>query len=79
MGKQKRATIAQPDPNSKRSKRRAKRGWKSLEQSSRKHKRAQRRLLASCKVYGSMLKPGEKKDNGAGSFVHTAGGSLQYH
>ena len=38
-----------PDPNSKRSKKRKARGFKSLELSSRKHKRAERRLAISVK------------------------------
>ena len=43
------ATMAQPDKNSLRSKRRANRGFKSLELSSRKHRRAKRRMLNPAK------------------------------
>lgn len=43
MKREHKATMAQPDPNSKRSKRRKARGFKSLAISSRKHRRAFRR------------------------------------
>lgn len=78
MAKGKTATIKQPDPNSKTSKRRKNRGFKSLELSSRKHRRAKRRSINSLMQYGKILKPGEKIDNGANSFVHTGGGSICY-
>jgi hypothetical protein len=78
MSKSKKATIAQPDPNSKRSKKRKVRGFKNLELSSRKHKRALRRLRPKLVVYGQILKPGEKKDNGPKTFMHTAGGAMKF-
>jgi hypothetical protein len=78
MSKQKTATIAAPDQNSKRSRRRKVRGFKGLEASSRKHRRALRRQSQSCLVYGTMLKPGDKKEGGYAQWSHTAGGSLRY-
>lgn len=69
-----------PDENSKRSKRRKNRGFKSLEVSSRKHRRAHERLLIACTLAGKTLKPGEKAEVKCGSstWVHTAGGSMRY-
>lgn len=43
--KEKRRFSSTPDPNSKRSKRRKNRGFQSLAQSSRKHRRAASRML----------------------------------
>ena len=80
MSKQKRATKAAPSKDSQRSVRRANRGFKSLEESSRKHRRALRRLDEARTQYNKLLKPGEKSDGGVlGNFVHTGGGAMRYH
>lgn len=73
--------MKNPDPKSNRSKRRQNRGFKSLELSSRKHRRAGNRLAISCSLSGKSLKPGEKAEVkcGLSTWVHTAGGSMQYH
>lgn len=78
MAKQKTATIKQADPNSKRSKRRKTRGFKSLEVSCRKHRRAARRSAVSRTQYGRLHEPGTKADGGSGTFVHNAGGSIRF-
>lgn len=49
-----------PIKDSNRSKKRAKRGFKSLELSSRKHRRANKRMLIACNINGNTYKPGEK-------------------
>lgn len=73
------------DPNSKRSKRRKNRGFKSLDVSSRKHRRAARRSSESCSIAGKLVKAGDKatRETVSGGakkgFIHTAGGSLRYH
>lgn len=69
----------QPDPNSKTSKARKKRGFRSLEESSRKHRRARNRSLFARTQYGKLGQPGEKMKDGNNSFVHIAGGSINYH
>lgn len=77
--------MKHPDPNSKRSIRRKNRGFKSLELSSRKHRRALGRQEEACTIAGKLLKPGQKHDretvkNGAKKpLLHTAGGSFKYH
>lgn len=68
----------QPKPDSLRSKRRKNRGFKSLEVSSRKHRRAAARSLYSRTHYGKLGEPGQKMDGGSGTFVHQAGGSIKY-
>jgi hypothetical protein len=71
-----------PNPTSKRSKRRANRGFKSLELSCRIHRRAFRRLREACNIGNNKhLNPGEKGEvqNGASNrWLHTAGGSIKY-
>lgn len=73
------------DPNSKRSKRRKNRGFKSLEVSTRKGRRAARRSADSRSIAGKVREAGEKAtretvQGGAKfGFIHTAGGSLKYH
>jgi len=67
-----------PDPSSKTTKRRKNRGFKSLEVSSRKHRRAKRRSAQKCMVGGKELKPGEKMV-GSNDLMYTGGGSLKYH
>lgn len=79
MSKNKRATKAQPQPDSLTTRRRKNRGFVSLEVSCRIHRRAKRRLDASRVVYGQLLEPGEKKIGGQGSFLHTAGGAMKYY
>lgn len=79
MSKNRRATKAGPSPDSLTTRRRRNRGFVSLEVSCRIHRRAKRRLDASRVVYGQMLEPGEKKQGGQGSFVHTAGGAMRYY
>lgn len=74
-----------PIKDSNRSKKRAKRGFKSLEESSRKHKRAYRRMSIACNINGNIYKPGEHVQlnvsgrAGANQWVCTAGGSLKYN
>lgn len=67
-----------PDPNSKRSKRRANRNFTHFSQS-RKHKRARRRQICKRSHYGRIGEPGDKMTGGGATFVHTAGGSIDYH
>jgi hypothetical protein len=67
------------DPQSRRSKRRANRGFKSLEQSCRKHRRALSRLGSACVLGGSQLKPGDKYLSKLNGFTYTAGGAMRYH
>ena len=67
-----------PNPNSKRSVRRKNRGFKSLEQSCRKHRRAARRMADACTIKGTTHKPGTKTQS-FGGWLHTAGGALRYH
>lgn len=75
----KRATMAGPSPDSRTSARRKNRGFVSLVVSSRKHRRAARRSALSRLQYGKVYEPGDKVTDGAGTFVHTAGGSIRYH
>lgn len=79
MSKHKRATKAGPQPNSLTTLRRKNRGFVSLEVSCRIHRRALRRSNQKRTVYGYLLEAGEKKVNGQGSFMHTAGGSMKYY
>jgi len=76
-------TMKAPTPNSLTSKRRAnrKKPFVSLEQSSRIHRRAIRRLNFARFQYGSLGEPGEKMQAKADSqsFVHKAGGSIKYY
>ena len=70
-----------PDKGSERSKRRQNRGFVSLEQSSRKHRRANSRLLISRTINGRLYPAGEPVDAAYSSddFVHHAGGKMNYH
>jgi hypothetical protein len=72
-----------PDKNSKRSKRRANRGFVDLETSSRKHRRAYGRRSRACVLNGRHLEPGAKDlvqpGPGTNIWTHTAGGSLNFH
>lgn len=69
--------MKRPDPNSKRSQKRRNRGFRSLLESSRKHRRAQRRQDESRSFNGRMHEPGEKEK--CGEWVFTAGGAYKYH
>lgn len=75
----KRATMAAPSSDSKTSIKRKNRGFVSLVVSSRKHRRAARRSALSRLQYGKVHEPGDKVTDGAGTFVHTAGGSIRYN
>lgn len=85
FSKEKKSSTLGPSPNSKRSVKRSNRGFKSLEVSSRKHKRAERRSNEVRTISGKILPPGTKAvpDLGAAkktkAFLHTAGGSLKFH
>jgi hypothetical protein len=75
-----------PDPNSKRSVRRKKRGFVTLEKSSRIHKRAERRLATAQTIGhngsgsgGVRYKAGEAIQPNNDDFVFHAGGSMNYH
>lgn len=72
------------DPNSKRSKRRKNRNFVDLLTSTRKHKRAYRRQMASRIIFGKVMKIGEKDEpslNGGKLkvFLHTGSGKFDYH
>lgn len=68
-----------PDPNSRRSKRRANRGFVDLLTSSRKHRRMNRRSILSRSHEGNGTRvtgaPGDKVDVG---WIHNCGGSRKY-
>lgn len=82
MGK--RATKAAPMPDSLRSVRRKNRGFVSLEVSSRKHRRALRRLAEAQTISGVRYEAGEKHEidlrgGRLKAFIHTAGGAIRFH
>lgn len=77
--KSKTRTLKGPTFNSQRSIKRNSRHFVSLEKDSRKHRRAAKRSIQKRTQYGKLHEPGTKVDNGAGTFVHTAGGSIKYH
>lgn len=68
----------EPNKDSRRSVRRKNRGFVSLERSSRKHRRALRRMAEACIIKGTQHKPGTKTESVYG-WTHTAGGALRYH
>lgn len=73
-----------PDQNSKTSKKRKNRGFKSLELSSRKHRRALRRSIEKRTIGGVLHEAGHKEEpdlrgGRLKSFLHTAGGSIKFH
>lgn len=76
-------TMKAMDPQSLTTKRRAnrKKSFVSLEQSSRIHRRASRRLNFARFQYGRLGEPGEKMQasSDSQSFVHKAGGSIKYY
>lgn len=80
--------MKHPDPKSKRSKRRENRGFKSLEVSSRKHRRALRRSYEVRGIFiggmvvvhdaGTKVEP-DIRGGRLKSFEQNAGGSIKYH
>lgn len=77
-------TMKGPDANSITSGKRKNRGFKSLEQSSRIHRRALRRLSIAGIFNNKEHKPGEKGlcavgPNPRRGWMYTAGGALKYH
>lgn len=83
--KKKISNFKNADPSSKRSSSRRVRGWKSLELSSRKHRRNARRSIELRTISGKLHEAGQKVDPslalGGKVRVHTAtaGGSNDYH
>lgn len=75
----KKDTSKGPSPKSTRSKKRAARGFKSVELSTRKGRRAEKRSAIACTINGQRHAPGTKVPNRAGQMEYTAGGSRQYH
>lgn len=76
MAKIKVDTSKGPDPKSERSNKRKARGFKSVELSTRKGRRAEKRTAIACTIKGQRYAPGSK----AGDHNEfTAGGSRQYH
>ncbi len=74
--------MKHPDQDSKRSKRRANRGFKSLEQSSRKHKRNVRRQGEKQTFAGKRHEAGVKdfcSGGGRTEWLYTSGGANRYH
>lgn len=71
--------MKSPDPKSSRSKKRANRGFTSVESSTRKGKRAARRSAIARTINGTLHAPGSKVPNRAGQLEYTAGGSRKYH
>lgn len=67
-----------PIPGSNRSKKRESRSFKSLEVSSRKHKRALRRLGEKCIWNGRIFAPGEKAMLSGSKKGYIGGGSMHY-
>lgn len=68
-----------PQPNSKRSKRRKNRQFRSLEESTRKGRRLSRRIGHSCTFFNKTHKLGEKEVNPTTGLQYTAGGSRKCH
>lgn len=70
-----------PNPNSKRSKRRRTRGFVSLLKSSRKHRRAERRLAISQTINNKRHEAGITITGAYNSddFAYHSGGRLDYH
>lgn len=74
-------TSKGPDPKSKRSKRRANRGFVNTAVSTRKGRRADERSSIARNLGGKVLEPGQKADVkcGLSTWVHTAGGAIHHH
>ena len=74
-------TAKGPDPKSIRSKKRANRGFTSVERSTRKGRRAARRLAEQCSLDGKLVKPGDKAEVKCGSstWTHTGGGRVRHY
>ena len=90
MSRQKKATKKGQDPNSLRTQKRFNRGFKSLEQSSRKHRRALDRLMRSRTIGANALgSNGTQYESGTAvdpplngktkTFAQRAGGAYNYH
>lgn len=82
--KSKKATMLKPDPQSLTSQRRANRGFKSLELSSRIHKRAANRQAPGRIFDSKNHEPGEKAQCAGGpnprkQWIYTASGKIKYH
>ena len=68
-----------PDPNSTRSKKRANRGFRTLDLDSRKHRRKNKRMAIACFISGKPYKPGDKAPNAVGKMEFSAGGSVRFY
>ena len=82
--KSKKKTMLAPDPNSLTSVRRVNRGFKSLEQSSRIHRRAMNRQVPGRFFDGKDHEPGDKAPCATGpnprrGWLYTAAGKVKYH
>ncbi len=77
MKTSKRATKAKADPQSKTSKKRANRGFESLEKSCRIHRRALNRQLASRTIDKKLVDPGQKVKIGTDA-EFTGGGAIKF-
>jgi hypothetical protein len=82
--KSKVSTLKHPDPDSKTSRRRRNRGFKSLEASCRIHKRAARRQADARVFNGKTHEPGEKAYCASGpnprkEWLYTAGGAIKFY
>lgn len=66
------------DPKSIRSKKRANRGFRSLTESCRKHRRAEKRLTIACTILGQRREPGDDVRVSTKT-THRAGGRKDFH
>lgn len=70
--------------DSKRTRRRNNRGFVDLMTSTRKHRRATRRLVSQCTFSDKVHEPGHKEEGSLKggklkAFMYTAGGGIHYH
>lgn len=83
MPKLRKDTSKGPDPTSIRSKRRANRGFKSIEISTRKGRRNSSRISIKCNINGTIYVAGTKMPDKSSpkmsSFMQTAGGGNDFH
>jgi hypothetical protein len=77
--KKKKKVNPSPLPNSMRTQKRHNRGWQSLAQSSRKHRRAARRSLVSRSIDNRLYVAGEHAATAYTGLTQHAGGSLNYN
>lgn len=72
--------MKESTPGSNRSMRRKSRGFVSLSQSCRKHRRAAKRSLIARSLGGNLYKAGDKAEIRCGTklWAHTAGGSVKF-